>query len=217
MDNSSATPAGPTRGADVTSPAGATLSWSHELSPKKGLVIRAEVKNTGAADIFVLAYPWALDKSSQKAVDAEGIYRFERDKDLRLLLGAAPLPRRASVLFRLVPHAARVKPGATLAIERAVPLPIKEYSPYFPEEDDKAYREEHVERAHLMVQIIPDKPGLVVRPSGIYPAAVEIESPVAALADAKLLVSEAPAALAVMRRTDAFDRVVLPGEAQEPL
>jgi hypothetical protein len=182
-----------------------------------GLSLRARVENLGDADILVLDRLWDLG-GGKKILDAEHVYRFERDGSLRLLLGPAPLPRRGSALYRNVPMGTRVPARAALDREIFIPAPIKEYSVYFPESDPEAYAAKSVGKVHLLVGYLVAKPDLSTRAAAVDPDAVEIDNPVLAMAGMKLLVASGEVGpFEVQRRTDTFDRVLLPGEAPEPL
>jgi hypothetical protein len=195
-----------------------SLKASMQLTPTGGLAIRARIENASAADILVLDRLWKLDKSNQKALDLELAYRFEREGSLRVLLGAAPLPRAKNVTYRNVPWATRVPAGRALERELILAPPIKEYSIYFPEVDPERYETKAITAAHLIIDYLAVTDKLTLRPSSADPSAVEIDNPVFALAAAERLVyREAVEGLAVKRRTDTFDRLVLAGESQEPM
>ena len=195
-----------------------TLQASFQITATKGLSIHARIENAGAVDILVLDRLWTLDASSQRALDGEHIYRFERDGSLRLLLGPAPLPRLKTVTYRNVPMATRVRARAALDRDITLVAPIKEYSVYFPEIAPENYEPKIVGTVHLVIDYLVARPELVTRASSLDPAAVEIDNPVLALVGAQRLVHSGPVSgLEVLRRTDEFDRMTLPGEAPEPL
>src|SRR4051812_48036030 len=108
-----------------------TFKASFQITPGKGLAIQARIENAGAADILVLDRLWKLDKESQRVLDPELAYRFERDGSLRVLLGPAPLPRRKTITYRNVPMATRVPANSALDREIVLAPPIREYSVYF--------------------------------------------------------------------------------------
>lgn len=195
-----------------------TLKASFQLTPARGLSIRARIENAGATDILVLDRLWKLDASSKKALDAEHVYRFERDGSLRLLLGAAPLPRLKSVLYRNVPMATRVPARSALDRDITIMAPLTEYSVYFPGTDPTHRETKSDTTVHLIVDYLVADAKLVTHPSPLDATAVEIENPVLAMAGAvRLLQSGQMTTFEVLRRTDEFDRVALPGEPQEPL
>jgi hypothetical protein len=194
-----------------------TLQATFQLTAARALSIRARLENAGAADILVLDRLWVLE-GGQKAIDPEHVYRFERDGSLRLLLGAAPLPRMKSALYRNVPMGTRVPAKAALDREILVPAPLQEYSVYFPVTDPARVETKTVSTVHLVVEYLVVTPELVTRASAMDAAAVEIDNPVFALAGAVRLVQTGTVGpLEVARRTDEFDRMLLPGEKPEPL
>jgi hypothetical protein len=194
-----------------------TLKASFQLTGDKALAIQLRLENAGAADILVLDRLWRL-QGGKKVLDGEHVYRFERGGSLRVLLGPAPLPRLKSALYRNVPLATRVPANAALEREIRLAAKLKEYSVYFPELDPQHDEKATVSTVHLVVDYLVDRPELVKHASALDPAAIEIENPVFALAEAKRLVQSGPVSpIEVARRTDEFDRLALPGEAPEPL
>jgi hypothetical protein len=195
-----------------------TLKASFQITPQKGLAIRARIENAGTADILVLDRLWKLDKASKPMLDPALAYLFERDGSLRVLLGAAPLPRLKHALYRNVPMATRVPAGKALEREITLAPPLKEYSVYFPEVDPPSHETKIDTLAYLVVEYLVATPDLVVTPSPLDPTALQIENPVLALtAAARLIHSDTIEPVEVVRRTDEFDRLTLPGEAPEPL
>jgi hypothetical protein len=195
-----------------------TLKATFQVTPSRELSIRARIENAGADDILVLDRLWKLDKANKRALDPELAYRFERDGSLRVLLGAAPLPRLKSALYRNVPMATRVPAGKALEREITLVAPLKEYSVYFPEIDPRSYETRTDTRVFLVVDYLVARPDLVIHPSPLDPSALEIDNPVLALAGAERLIhADAIDAIEVLRRTDELDRLTLPGEAPEPL
>ncbi len=195
-----------------------TLKASFQVTPQKGLLIRARIENADAADILVLDRLWKQDKANHPQLDPELAYRFERDGSLRVLLGAAPLPRLKHALYRNVPWATRVPAGKALEREVTLAPPLKEYSIYFPEESPQSYEPKTVALVYLLVDYLVVTPDLVITPSPVDATALRIEEPVLALTRAvRLIHSDAVEPVEVLRRTDEFDRLELPGEDPEPL
>ena len=188
------------------------LSWSGVQGPN-GLSIHYSIKSQSKADIWVLDRLWKLS-SNRPVPDEEAIYRFERGGALRLLLGAAPLPRRHTVTFRVMPHARRLAAGATLEGDVTIAMPVTEYSVYF-DGTPPTFESKHVDRVYLLVQYVLAGPDIEAENAEESPGALKLPS--IALAHAKVIVSEQSLSLDVRRRTDQFDRVTLPGEPPEPL
>lgn len=195
-----------------------TLKASIHVTPQRGLAIQLRIENATQTDILVLDRLWTLDKANQPALDPHLAYRFERDGSLRVLLGAAPLPRLKHALYRNVPLATLVPAGKALDREIVLAPPLREYSIYFPEVDPEAYEGKAATTAVLIVEYVNVTPAIIVTPSPVDRSALRIESPVLALAGAATLIhGEAIEPVEVLRRTDELDRVTLPGEAPEPL
>lgn len=211
------TPGPTTRSIDST-PAGSDMvvSWSSKQTANE-LSIHYTLTSRSNADLWVLDRLWKLSSNATSA-DPEAVYRFERDGKLRLLLGAAPLPRRSTVTFRVVPYARRLPAQGTLEGDLTVSLPVPEYSVYFtsPRGDEHpSYESKHVERVALLVQYIVAGPDIRTEEVKSFPGALKV--PASALVDARMATAELPLSLDVQRRTDTFDRVTLPGEAPETL
>lgn len=218
MSEHPATPGGAAsaQGGDFSALARTTLSASVERGDGE-LTARIRIQNAGTDDILVLDRLWILEQSKQLAPDPRGIYRFERGGILRLLLGAAPLPRLAFATYRNVPHVTVVAPGASHEREIRIPLPVEEHSPYVEPAPREAPQPVTADRVDVLVHFLMASPELKLTPSPLSAAAMVIQNPVAALAQAKLL--HAPMQLAgipALRRKD-IERVTLPGEAPEPL
>lgn len=206
----------PRRADDVPAGKDVALSWSSKQTPKD-LAIHYRIKSLSNADIWVFDRLWS-GSGSNMGRDPEGAYRFERGGNLRLLLGAAPLPRRTTVLMRVMPFARRLPAQGMLEGDLTMAIPVSEYSVYFTESrngvDPSAAASKHVERVTLMLQYVLVGPDLPAQKVKALPDVFKL--PAFALADAKVALSEMPLALEVLRRTDNFDRVDLPGEASEP-
>jgi len=195
-----------------------TLKASFQITADKGLAIQARIENAGSDDILVLDRLWRLDRANQRTLDPELAYRFERDGSLRVLFGAAPLPRLKTVTYRNVPMATRVPAGKALEREISLAGPLREYSVYFPEIDPQSYEPKTATLIYLVLDYLVARPDLVLHPSPLDATALEIENPVLALAGAaRLSHSEQIPGFEVLRRTDEFDRLTLPNEAPEPL
>ncbi len=218
MSEHAATPGGATsaKGSDFSALARTTLSASIERGEGE-ITARIRIQNAGTDDIYVLDRLWTLDKSRQLAADPKEIYRFERGGILRLLLGAAPLPRLAFATYRNVPHVTVVVPGASHEREIRIPLPVEEHSPYVEPVPREAPVPVTAERVDVLVHFLMASPELKLTPSPLPGMAMVIQNPVAALEHVKLLHAQVPlAGIPVLRRKD-IERVTLPGEAPEPL
>lgn len=181
------------------------------------LRVRALVHNPGKAPIFVFDRLWTLENGSRPIADPEQAYRFVTDRQLRLYLGAAPLPRSKSTMFQNIPYATEVAGGSSQKIELAVPIPVKEYSCYFDEDvPETGYESVDASSVQLVVQYLPGSDDLPLTPSPFDPEAVKIDLPGALDHAATLQTPPHPMQLEVLRRRDDFTRLALPGEPLEP-
>jgi hypothetical protein len=189
------------------------LTWSYALDATAGLTVQYRVRNLTSSNLYVLDRLWQLAEGEHQ-VDKEAIYRFERGTRLRLLLGPAPLPHRRSTLLRNMPHATRVAAGATHERSITVPMPIKEYGPYFSPPNETRLRSVPIRWVHLLVGYVVETPTMTVPVAPEDATAFELAGSV----DVKMIESELAGVdgMQALRRTDAFDRIKLAGEPVEP-
>ncbi|MGH9742758.1 MAG: hypothetical protein ACRD51_10440 [Candidatus Acidiferrum sp.] len=198
-------------------PGEVTLACSFEAKPGAALHFQGKLANFSSRDIYVLNRLWTLDSSSKVIPDSEKFYRFVRGADLRILWGAAPLPRLQSVTYRNVPHATLLKTGGVLQFEESMALPATEYSPYFPPALEANVVPVQLSRVVLVIQYVEAGQGVNALPLLEDPSSVRFES--AAALDHVLSLQCASSSLNIeaQKRTDQFDRLTLPGEMPEPL
>ena len=193
------------------------VSWTNKRTPNS-LSIHYTVRSLSNSQIWVLDRPWT-GSANKVSLDSEGAYRFERNGELRLLLGAAPLPRRSPVLLRVMPYVRPLPAHGVLEGDLSMPVPVPEYSVYFAQPrtgvDPSAVKATHTERVTLLVQYIVAGPTLKAEALRDFPGVLKL--PAFALAEAKVAHSTVSLPLDVLRRTGDFDRVTMPGEADEPL
>lgn len=206
---------------------GVALQASASKLDDKTWKIDLQIENGGTSTVFIYDRLWDLNQGKH-VPDAEPCYRFERNGALRLLFGAAPLPRKYTTTYRNVPHTTMLSPGESKKHTLVLVSPVHEHSPYFvpPHKDPKALTadgkpknivEKTVQALEIGVQVLPDRPELKRR-KAVDDQAVDFEQPVALLQLTKLLRAKvAVEGLVVNRRTDYFERLVWPGEAPEPM
>jgi hypothetical protein len=191
------------------------LECSFDLSPGKQLKVKAKVVNSGAKEIFVFNHLWTL-KAGKPVADAEQVYRFVRNSELRLLWGIAPAPRLTTVTYRNIPFATPVSAGRTLEWEYSVALPAKEYSVYYQEEPKEGYKPQQAGRAVVLVHFVEAQPKLTTSPSGLG-GAVKVSTPEAMDSHQTLTCSSQPMQIDVLLRTGDFSRIMVRDEKPEPL
>jgi hypothetical protein len=196
-------------------PSTVKLEPTVRLSAGKELQIRARVVNGGTEAIYVYATLWTLDALGHFIADPGRIYRFVQGGTLRLLFGACPLPRAMTPLYRNIPHVKLVKPDASLTVETALPMPVEEHNVYFPPQPNSRFEQVEVSQTELFVQYLEARQELMTRASLVDPASLEILTPTAHESARTLRSAPIPLTLSVRRRTDAFERLRLPGEPPE--
>ncbi len=178
----------------------------------RALEIHFSVQNGEASPLYVLDRLWMLDRGSRVVSDPQRVYRYVRDKTLRLLLGNAPLPRRKSVLYRNVPNATLVPPGRALERDLEIPVPVSEYSPYFKGEKPSDYADAPVTSVELFVDYIPSGPDIATAPASYDSAALTFDTPGVWAHARRLRSGLLSVSTLARRRTDPFDRLFLPDE-----
>ncbi|MGV8041804.1 MAG: hypothetical protein AB2L07_17660 [Thermoanaerobaculaceae bacterium] len=193
------------------------LTARFEVRAMRDLTVHAELRNRASHDLFVCDRLWTLEGGSRPVPDPERVYRFVHGHALRLQLGPCPLPRRYVALFRNLPHVTRVRPGEVLRIELELTGPVREYSFYFPRLTTSGERRVAVKEVELVVQVVPDRPGLDAGDSWLGPPALELRSPEAPRWLEVVSTRSQRVELDVLERTDEIERLYLPGEPKPPL
>lgn len=201
---------------------GISLQASASKVDEKTWKIDLQIENGGTSTVFLYDRLWDLD-NGKHVPDRQPTYRFERGGALRLLFGAAPLPRKFTTTYRNVPHTTMLEPGQSKKHSILLVSPVDEHSPYFvpPQRDAegklKNVIEKTVNAVEIGVQVLADRPELKRR-KGVDDKAIDFEQPVALLQYTKLLRAKvAVEGLIVNRRTDYFERIVWPSENPEPI
>jgi hypothetical protein len=186
-----------------------TLQVSFDLFPQE-LKLRMRIGNQGEVAIYIFNRLWDLDRSNKLVPDPEKIYRFVRDDNLRLLFGIAPLPRLKTPFYRNVPYVTRVQPRDSFEAEVAIPIPVKEHNVYFSEQKNSSYQAGKVSNVELLVHYIEALPNVETRPIPFDGTALQIVTPAAWDTVKTLRSGFLPVSVQVLRRTDEFERLMLP-------
>lgn len=201
---------------------GVALQASASKLDDKTWKIDVQIENGGTSTVFLYDRLWDLS-NGKHVPDPQPSYRSERGGTLRLLLGAAPLPRKYTTTYRNVPHTTMLEPGQSKQHSILLVSPVDEHSPYFvpPQRDAEGKLKNVVEKTvnavEIGVQVLPDRPDLKRR-KAVDDKAVDFEQPVALLQYTKFLRAKvAVEGLIVNRRTDYFERIVWSGENPEPM
>jgi hypothetical protein len=147
--------------------------------------------------------------------DPEGVYRFVRNSELRLLWGLAPLPETRTTTYRNIPFATILRPHTSVEWEYHAKAPVKEYSPYFAG-SDATYESLAVNRVVVVVDFVEAQTGLTTTPTALG-AAVKVSTPHAVDAHKSVVCKSGPVGLQTLRRTDEFSRLDMPNEPPEPV
>jgi hypothetical protein len=197
-------------------PIAVTLECSFQVVGKQQFRVHARIVNAGNKDIYVFDRIWKQNRSGKIDPDPERFYRYERDGELRLLLGAAPMPRFKTVTYQNIPFATLVKAGSILELDETMSMPVKEYSVYFPETSQSGFKPAKVNRILLIVQFVESQPAFRTSPCPFDAVAVKFSTP-GVLDFVKTLIGHSGSVqLEMSRRTDEFDRLALEGEIPEP-
>lgn len=194
-----------------------SLEATFTVRAMKSLDVRARLENRGQWPILVLDRLWTLEGAKTPVRDPERCYRFVRGGLLRLLVGVCPLPRLKMATLKNLPHATRIAEGKGLDLAFTFEGPIGEYSFYFPAVSTSTTEKVHVGSVELLVQWIAERPGVETRPAMEEPAALDIATAGALDRPETARALSGKVELDVLRRTDEFDRLTLPGEKPEPL
>jgi hypothetical protein len=194
-----------------------TLRCSFNVEAGKTLKVQARIENVGPAGVYVFNRLWDMDSSSRPAEDAQKMYRFIRDSELRLLLGPAPLPRLMTAAYKNIPYATLINSQGALDVEQSFPLPVEEYSVYFPPTAASHPAPVKITRVALVAVWVDARIAPETSPAPFDAAAVKIEVP-GVLDHAQTAICRSSSiSFEGLRRTDEFDRLNMPGEASERL
>jgi hypothetical protein len=202
------------QGDPPASPIALSCNFTAQLS---ALEFAGSVRNGSGHDIYLVNRLWTLDASGKVITDPEKFYRFVRGEELRILFGAAPLPRMHSVTYRNLPYATLVKAGAEFEFHESTPLPATEYSVYFAPPGERDTALVPVSRIVLVMQYAEAGRDVRAHPLTDDASAWRFESAAALDHVRTLQCSGAAEKMQARRRSDQFDRLTLPGEPPEPL
>ena len=203
--------------ASSSGPTALNLLCSFTIEPNgQTLDVKLKIVNAGGSDVFVLDRIWHMDSSGKQVADPENIYRFVRGPELRLLWGLAPVPRLKTVTYRNIPYASLVKPGGSHEINQKIPVPVKEYSIYFPETSKDNPKLQAVTRIAAIVQFVEPGSNLAISAAPFDPSAFKIPT-ATVLETVKNATCSSPLKVDALRRTDQFDRFNMPNEPPEPI
>jgi hypothetical protein len=116
-----------------------------------------------------------------------------------------PLPVLKSVEVRDIPYVTKVEAGKDFSETAAVPIPVEEYNPYFPKNEDSQIEPATAERVVVIVQYISEKEGLEIKETGTPNAFSVWHKDL--FGNVETLTSNSkPVEVKVNRRSDTFER-----------
>ncbi len=130
------------------------------------LNLHARVENKGRAAIYVLHELWRIGPDRNPVRDPERAYRSLARDTLRVLLGVPTLPIDRTVRLHMKPFAARVEPGGALDLRLGLPLPTREYNPYYTDKPETEYHDVTANAVELYVQLVTQGDGIHAQPAG---------------------------------------------------
>jgi hypothetical protein len=141
------------------------------------LLLEYKIVNRREKPIYLFNVLWSWNKNSSYVVSPEPVYiSLKHEKLVNLTKGIAPLPRWREVELRIVPFATKVNPGQQFSETLSLSLPLEEYNPYFPANEQSRYKVMTAERLVFSLQFISEMEGLKVVPSPLD-GALQLQHP----------------------------------------
>lgn len=134
--------------------------------------------------LWLLNRNWIVQQGRRRP-DSEEYYRTLLCSTLTILFGPAPLPKRANVSMRNVPHLTRLDAGVTYQRTLHIIHNSYEYNPYWNIGCLPEYEYSNVEFVKVVVAYLVDLPSSILEPSDVYNDAFRSKQSIAMLADAK--------------------------------
>jgi hypothetical protein len=150
---------------------------AHFQVDAKELVAEYEVTNTRAHAVYLFNVLWAFDAKGQYVAASSPAYvSLRRDGQLYIGKIVPPLPRDEEVELRVVPFATKVEAGRSYKETLKFPLPVSEYSAYFPAKPDSKYRSATAHSVVFALQFVNDVKGMEAKPAPL-PDALQLSHP----------------------------------------
>ena len=169
------------------------------------LLVKYKVKNTTAKAIYLFNILWEWDAKGNYVPASQAVYSSLRSENtLHLAKQIPPLPKLKEVEVRRIPFAAKIEAGAEFGEKIELPLPIAEYNPYFPKNQNSKEEIRTAESVFFTVQFIRESDELKVKPAN-FGEALFVRHP--NLFGNLETLSSKPSAIrvSVKKRTDSFD------------
>ena len=122
------------------------------------------VSNTGKRPIYLMNKLWSMDNIGDYIDPVMPVYVcIAKDNLGRFLKGIPPLPQNQFVEMRVIPFATKVESGEKYIESFKIPVPIDEYNPYFPANNDSTYQLNNVEALIFTLHFLSELEGLSVK------------------------------------------------------
>lgn len=144
-----------------------TLQANISLNDKT-LNIEYKVKNTTDKAIYLFNVLWEMGNDGKAFPAEHKLYICLRsDKTLLLAKQIPKLPLIDSVEFREIPYVTRVDAGKEFSEKINLPVPVEEFSPYFPKMENSTTELQTSENVIFKAQFIREIEGLEVKKTTI--------------------------------------------------
>ncbi|MEZ5306145.1 MAG: hypothetical protein R2684_03250 [Pyrinomonadaceae bacterium] len=132
------------------------------------LEVNYTIKNNTTDKIYIFNVPWDVDGSG-KFVKArnEAYVQLMNDGTLVVAQKIPKLPVLQSVEFREIPYTTEIAAGAEFKATISLPLPIEEFNPYFPKDENTEIEEKLAERVVFEIQYIRNSEDLKAEATAI--------------------------------------------------
>jgi hypothetical protein len=126
------------------------------------LAIDYRLSNDGREPIYVWDVMVGHGEKGQ-VVDPDTAYVFwEAPETVRIVRAVLPLPPDFEVAKKEVPYVRKVLPGGSVTGRIALPLPLREYSPFYPPAEK--YRDVVCRKTRLQIGWTAEQSGMTVQP-----------------------------------------------------
>jgi hypothetical protein len=177
-----------------------------EITLKEGtLLVEYRIVNTTDNPIYVFNGLWDLDQANTVIRDPRQAYvSLMGTKTLHLVKGILPVPNSRKVESRVIPFATKIEAGQELSERMELPVPVEEYSPYFPKNQDSQLVDGLAESVVLTINYVRESDALELAPSPLS-GSFSVWHPDLPGVIETLSSGQKPLSVRVKKRTDAFE------------
>lgn len=126
--------------------------------------ISYSVSNARKQAIYIMNKLWSMNKIGDYIEPILPAYVCITENNLgHFLKGISPLPQNQFVEMRIIPFATKVEAGGKYSESFKIPLPIDEYNPYFPANNDSTYQLNNVGGLIFTLQFLSELEGLIAK------------------------------------------------------